>query len=186
MTNNDDEIRFLADSMLGSLAKWLRFFGYDTEYYSDIEDNRLLEIAASGNYVLLTSDRELHARAKSRKINTILVPLRSLKDQLVTINKKLGIRYNLKPRVPRCVYCNSILTKPKNLPEYLKNKNDVFFCPNCKKYFWEGRMWRNIRKFYTELENMIKSQGNTDRKPTSFSRESMPETPKGDKNDDKS
>ena len=29
---------FLCDAMLGSLARWLRFFGYDCEYHADLDD----------------------------------------------------------------------------------------------------------------------------------------------------
>ncbi|MCK4438633.1 hypothetical protein KAV47_06135, partial [Candidatus Bathyarchaeota archaeon] len=34
--------RFLVDSMLGSLARWLRIGGYDAEYRRDAEDDSLM------------------------------------------------------------------------------------------------------------------------------------------------
>ncbi|MGH9340582.1 MAG: Mut7-C RNAse domain-containing protein, partial [Acidobacteriota bacterium] len=34
--------RFLADVMLGSLAKWLRILGYDTVYNNRIQDDEII------------------------------------------------------------------------------------------------------------------------------------------------
>ncbi|MGB9596410.1 MAG: Mut7-C RNAse domain-containing protein, partial [Candidatus Poribacteria bacterium] len=31
--DDEHEIKFIADEMLGKLAKWLRTLGYDTVYY---------------------------------------------------------------------------------------------------------------------------------------------------------
>lgn len=38
-------LRFIADVMLGRLARWLRMLGFDTLYYSDKSDASLLKIA---------------------------------------------------------------------------------------------------------------------------------------------
>lgn len=40
-------MKFVADSMLGRLAKWLRLIGYDTLYFSEISDHDLLMIGKS-------------------------------------------------------------------------------------------------------------------------------------------
>ncbi|MEM0006436.1 MAG: Mut7-C RNAse domain-containing protein, partial [Ignisphaera sp.] len=37
--------RFIADAMLGHVARWLRLLGYDTLYYKSINDWKLLKIA---------------------------------------------------------------------------------------------------------------------------------------------
>ncbi len=43
---------FLADEMLGRLAKWLRLLGYDTKYVRGIPDSDLLDIAESEDRVV--------------------------------------------------------------------------------------------------------------------------------------
>ena len=41
------ESRFVADVMLGRLARWLRALGYDTLYFRDAPDRQLLALALS-------------------------------------------------------------------------------------------------------------------------------------------
>src|SRR3989337_2369924 len=48
------ETRFVVDVMLGKLARWLRALGYDTLYFRDATDSRLLGIALRERRQLLT------------------------------------------------------------------------------------------------------------------------------------
>jgi hypothetical protein len=60
--NTRDEelsITFIADSMLGTLAKWLRILGYDTHYDPTLDDHQLVRLARAEDRVLLTRDHEL-------------------------------------------------------------------------------------------------------------------------------
>ena len=59
MERNTKEFSFLADAMLGKIARKLRIFGFDTVYDSNLDDENILN---SSNYIgriLLTSDKEL-------------------------------------------------------------------------------------------------------------------------------
>ena len=56
------EIRFLADAMLGKLSKWLRIIGFDTLYYRDAEDDKLVELAIKENRQILTRKTSLRNR----------------------------------------------------------------------------------------------------------------------------
>ena len=58
------------DAMLGSLARWLRIGGYDTEYERDCADDSLLVLAESKDRVLVTRDEVLAERAKKRVSST--------------------------------------------------------------------------------------------------------------------
>ena len=51
--------RFVADSMLGSLARWLRMLGYDTAYRKDVADDELSRLASSEKRRILTRDKDL-------------------------------------------------------------------------------------------------------------------------------
>ena len=50
---------FIADAMLGRLARWMRFLGFDTLYFHDIKDSRLIRIAREQDRVILTRDTRL-------------------------------------------------------------------------------------------------------------------------------
>ncbi len=53
---------FFADAMLGSIARKLRIFGFDTIYIRDIKDEEVLGIASKLDRVILTCDKELFKR----------------------------------------------------------------------------------------------------------------------------
>ena len=40
-----EHMQFIADAMLGRLARWLRFLGFDVLYFPDISDSELVRIA---------------------------------------------------------------------------------------------------------------------------------------------
>ena len=65
-------MKFLCDQMLGTLATWLRLFGFDTFYANaEMDDDELLKIAEKENRVLITRDKELIIRAKKKNIKVI-------------------------------------------------------------------------------------------------------------------
>ena len=57
-----EEIKFLADRMLGKLVKWLRILGYDTAYPSFSDDSSLILTARQEGRILLTRDANLNKR----------------------------------------------------------------------------------------------------------------------------
>src|SRR5574337_881847 len=58
---NRPSMRFVADAMLGRLAKWLRLAGYDTLYWRG-DDARLVRLALAENRVVLTRDTRIPPR----------------------------------------------------------------------------------------------------------------------------
>ena len=52
-------MRFIADSMLGRLGKWLRILGFDTLYVKNAPDEKILKTAVREKRVLLTRDHVL-------------------------------------------------------------------------------------------------------------------------------
>ena len=64
---------FIADGMLGSLARKLRIFGFDTLYYNDVEDFKLIEIGEQQERILLTCDKILIQRAMNAGISSCLL-----------------------------------------------------------------------------------------------------------------
>ncbi len=139
-------MRFLADRMLGTLTRYLRFMGYDTMSASSLtrgntrEDTVLLEIATESNRILLTRDRELARRGGDAAVyirsEDVLEQVRQLVD--------LGL---VRPeiRMSRCSVCNARL-RPATEREVRETPyapegcidTDFFWCAGCKKLYWMG------------------------------------------------
>jgi uncharacterized protein len=149
--------------MLGSLARWLRMLGYETEYDTSSTDNILLEHSQEKGIVLLTSDEELYHRAESRKLNALLVQGESEQQRLGHLAKSLGISLNIDMTTTRCPRCGSHLGTiskeevSKDVPVNSLNLYDQFWrCSNneCTKTYWIGSHWKRIRQTLEEARKI--------------------------------
>ncbi len=148
--------RFIADAMLGSLAKWLRILGFDTLYFKIIDDNELIKIARQEQRIILTRDTHL---VKRKGIgNYFLISsndtLKQLKEVLRMVCSKHGAAdieegaYCLLPTTyfsPRCAKCNGELLSAgresvvNDVPEHVfLNFNSFLKCKDCGKVYWGG------------------------------------------------
>ena len=90
--------KFLADVMLGRLAKWLRILGYDTLYFRDMDDQELIRRAVRDSRILLTRDRELSKRDGFR---VLLIADEDLESQLAQILKTMDLEPHIGDEI-RC------------------------------------------------------------------------------------
>jgi len=63
----NEAYRFLADAMLGRLARWLRMLGYDTWYDAAADDHSLVMRADYERRIVLTRDRHDRASASGAR-----------------------------------------------------------------------------------------------------------------------
>ncbi|HNX17643.1 MAG TPA: Mut7-C RNAse domain-containing protein [Methanoregula sp.] len=141
-----DETRFIADRMLGTLTRYLRFMGYDTISANGFvggnptEDTRLLVLAHDEHRILLTRDHEL-----ARRGNDIAV-LVTDGDVLSQVQQLID-RGLIRRRLPmsRCSLCNMVLRKAgeeeiKSAGYAPRNKEGYIFlwCEHCRKLYWNG------------------------------------------------
>ncbi len=155
-------MRFIADSMLGRLARWLRLLGYDTLYFPHIEDRVILRIAREENRTLLTRDTHL---VKVRGLQHFLLleennPFKQLRRIVETFKLRLGNKDSGEGNVPlsRCLICNSVLNivqrdEVKNaVPEYVYQTSDIFKkCSKCGKLYWKGTHPEKFRRKLSEI-----------------------------------
>lgn len=141
-------MRFIADSMLGRLARWLRLLGFDTYYSPHIEDTLLIKIAREEKRVLLTRDTRFVQR---RGVKEFL--LLEENDTFAQLKKVIEV-FDLLPKdredpcpvcFIRCSLCNGLLEDiPKeeakaHVPEYVYHTSENFrHCPACGKFYWKG------------------------------------------------
>lgn len=149
------EVRFIADSMLGSLARWLRILGFDTLYFRDITDGDLIRIARQQQRIIITRDRALSRR---KNVEGILVSSNDLKGQLKEFLQWIKGR-GIKPcPFTLCPICNGDIhpvdkfNVKNDVPEYVF-LNTLFFyqCSNCGKVYWEGSHRKGIERFINQL-----------------------------------
>lgn len=136
--------------MLGTLAKWLRIYGFDTSYAnSDIDDNKILKLSKKENRILLTRDINLTNRARRENIKTIKITSTEIDKQIKTaLDSKLINRDKI---LSRCIICNSIVkeikkddVKEKVPKRIFENINKYWFCPKCNKIYWKGSHYENM------------------------------------------
>jgi len=134
---------FVADCMLGRLAKWLRILGFDVVYLSKAEDSELAAIARRENRILLTRDTGLIERTAKRP-NRLFIRSDDWEDQVVQVLDELGLWDKVRTTT-RCVACNMPLKpitreRAKNLVTPYVGEHAAAFalCPGCDKVFWQG------------------------------------------------
>lgn len=152
-TNNTTDMEtaphFIADVMLGSLAKWLRILGFDTLYFRSIDDNELIRIAKQQDRILLTRDGGICGSRKAGKC--LLVESEIAIEQIRQVLKSVGTEVSRTAPMSICTTCNGRLSVvPKEsvsgeVPDYVFRKTSAFFrCVDCGKVYWEGSHKRLI------------------------------------------
>ena len=142
---------FIADSMLGRLARWLRILGYDTAYEKVITDEALVERAVREQRWLLTRDRRLVLRKLLRGRHTLFMS-DVVEGQLRQLHRDLKIDLDMtQQRDYRCADCNVILISISPevavplVPPFVAQHYQTFLqCPRCRKVFWPGTHWEHI------------------------------------------
>lgn len=100
------DIKFICDSHLGKLCKYLRMLGFDTLYSYHYTQNQLIDIALSEKRIILSKDIKL----KEHKDVTHFYWIRSSEpgEQMRDVIQKLDLSNHLHP-LSLCLECNNKL-----------------------------------------------------------------------------
>ncbi len=148
---------FVADCHLGKLAKYLRFMGFDTLYFPQIDDNDLIRLANNEERHILTRDRELTER---KKADCLLLQSVEMEKQLQEIIQVFELKkYPLD--TSRCIVCNEplVLTVKEKVADRLPAKVLKYFdhfeiCPECERIYWHGDHYKRMK---ATLEKIMSS-----------------------------
>jgi uncharacterized protein len=134
--------RFIADVMLGRLAKWLRIAGFDVLYSNKFSDDELIEISHCEGRILLSRDTRLLVRKPVREF--IFLESQDIQLQLRQVFKTMRI-FSLSSLLTRCISCNDTLVETSreavrgSIPAFVyKTQSHFKSCPRCGKIFWAG------------------------------------------------
>ncbi len=151
-------MKFIADIMVGKLARYLRMAGYDVLYKNTATDDEIIKKAVKTGRAVLTRDSLMLTRKefKNGTIKYLLIRDDKLKNQLEQIRSELGL--SLKPNLIRCIECNCRLAGVKKedvknkVPPYVyKTQKNFMYCKKCDKYYWRGTHYLNIKNTFTNL-----------------------------------
>jgi uncharacterized protein with PIN domain len=136
--------------MLGTLAKWLRIYGFDTYYVNyKVNDNKLLEISKNENRVLITRDKDLIYRARRENLQVIEINTIDIDEQISIVLNNTQVESS--KILSRCLLCNSELNnikkdgvKDKVPVKVFENFEKFWFCKKCNKIYWNGSHYEKM------------------------------------------
>jgi uncharacterized protein with PIN domain len=136
-------VKFITDTNLGKLAKWLRILGYDTVVYRGEADRNFLRKAEKEGRVVLTRKKDMAARQFSGKLVT--VGSDHVQEQLREVMEELSVSPDMSRLFSICVRCNEALVAVDKenvaglVPAFVYDVHSTFRrCPGCKGIFWPG------------------------------------------------
>ena len=159
----ENEPIYFVDAMLGNIARKLRLLGYDSQYFSDIDDEKLIDGARKEKRIIISKDEELIKRAQKLGIGSIRITKKEEIDQFFEIITSVNLkRVKINGNTARCPKCNS-LTKSvdkeiikEKIPQGVLKSNDKFWiCECCKQVYWEGTHIKNLQEFVGKVNERL-------------------------------
>lgn len=146
---------FACDAMLGSLARWLRFAGFDTRFLPGWSDAAAVGVARAEGRWFLTRDRTLASSAGPR---VLLLVGSDLDVMIAELRARFELSIDPARFFTRCAACNGELRDAApaavvaRVPPYVAAHVRRFrACPECARIYWEGSHVGNISKRLEEL-----------------------------------
>ena len=142
--------RFVADTMLGRLAKWLRALGYDCRYHPSADDHGLVAEARGHQAILLTRDTRF---PKPPDVRIILISHDHVEQQLSQLLREAPLDLAQAQPLTRCTVCNHPLHPAardevwNRIPPFVYLTTETYArCSHCGRVYWEGTHAPRIRR----------------------------------------
>lgn len=149
-------MKFILTHEVGRLAKWLRILGFDTAYQKEDDKRTLVLKSLRENRIVISRNASL---ARYTGIRFIHIKSDLLEEQLKQIKDEISLTLSEENMFTRCVLCNNILLSinkkdvKDKVPEFVYGANETFVaCPECKKIYWQGTHWGNVKKAINKLK----------------------------------
>jgi uncharacterized protein len=147
--------RFVADVMLGRLAKWLRIAGFDVLYSNRYTDDELIGLSQNESRILLSRDTRLLIRRGVT--NFVYLESEKVSEQIRQIFLSTHTT-SLPNLLTRCLECNEALNEVsreevKNVvpPFVFKTQPGFKSCPRCRRIYWAGTHRQSVLRTLESL-----------------------------------
>jgi uncharacterized protein with PIN domain/sulfur carrier protein ThiS len=148
--------RFVLDTHLGRLARYLRMLGLDTLYRNDYRDDELARLSRGDDRILLTRDIGLLKRSIVRR--GYWVRADGSEAQLAEIVRRFDLVGSISP-FGRCLRCNGLLEPiareviEDRLPLRTRHEQvDFRRCPTCGGIYWKGSHYDRMRRLIERIQ----------------------------------
>jgi uncharacterized protein len=142
-------MKFIADAMLGKLAKRMRLLGIDVLYDHAYQDNEVLRLALDQDRIILTRDTGLASRPLAQ--NRILIESDRVDEQIQQVVKTSSLPATA--ILTRCTACNTVLTAPARdevhdlvSSHVYEQHRDFLRCETCGRIYWKGTHVKNMER----------------------------------------
>lgn len=149
--------KFVLDVHLGTLARYMRMFGFDVNYKNDFSDSKIIDISINEKRAILT--RDLGILKQGRVTRGYWVRNTKPVTQIEEIIERFHLKKEIK-EFSRCIRCNTILKridKKKIIniipPKVRACQNEFFFCYLCNKVYWKGTHYEKMSGLISKLKS---------------------------------
>ncbi len=149
------ELRFVLDTHLGRLARYLRMLGFDTLYRNDYTDEELARISSEEHRILVTRDSGL----LKRRMVTHGYWIRESNpyQQARRVLERFDLFGAIAP-FARCLRCNALLQPIRKeivldrlSPMTKEAYAEFHICSECNRIYWKGSHYRRMQQLIEHL-----------------------------------
>ena len=146
---NPTKPRFIADVMVGRLARWLRILGFDVLYSNRYADDEIIAVARNEGRVVLTRDNGLFRRLQPGE--GMFIDHDDYDSQVAQV--LAGYPADRFELLSRCAECNNPLDRVDREEVFLRVPPYVYLtqqefaeCSACRRVYWRGTHADEIAK----------------------------------------
>lgn len=147
--------RFVLDTHLGALARYLRLLGFDTLYSNSCDDAELARLAHEQRRILLTRDVGLLKRNRVTR-GYFLRQVRPI-NQVREIVERFDLRGQARP-FRRCIRCNGLLGAVSRRAltgqldvRILERHQSFRRCRSCGQIYWPGSHFARMQRLVEQI-----------------------------------
>jgi uncharacterized protein len=148
------EAKFIIDANVGRLVRWLRMMGYDTVFFDEQDDGKMVKLALAQGRTVITRDSGFMKRraVTSGRVRALLVTGDDPESQMRDVMGILHLDNNYRP-FTRCLECNTELNSREKTdiaqmvpPRVYEKQQQYMACPLCGRIYWRGTHWLAMKK----------------------------------------